>query len=74
MVVLNNNMYTISFTSGDKTITKQARNAKEVKRLVYIYSAGSQHDKDSLVADILTQPEIKEFSKQSNKIKKDGAL
>lgn len=47
-------MYKIEFEINGKTITKQAKNEKEVRRLVYLYKIGIQKDLEQTINDILS--------------------
>ena len=70
-------MYSISFHVGDHTLTKQARNAKDVRRLVYIYSSGNTEQKNAQITEILSEKEAEELTKvfkKSKKVIEDGNM
>ena len=63
-------MYELTFEVNGKKITKSAKTEKEVKRLVYVYVNGSQHEKDALVSDIVSKKEadkLNDLIKPKNK-------
>ena len=63
-------MYSISFHVGDHTLTKEARNAKDVKRLVYVYSSGNTEQKNAQITEILSEKEAEAITKVFKKSKK----
>ena len=67
-------MYNISFTYGTSTITKTAHDEKEVRRLVYLYSRGSQSEKEGQITEILGQAELEDLKKTLKKNKIDNEI
>lgn len=56
-------MYSIDFESNGKVLKKTAKNEKEVRRLVYIYTLGSQQEKDTLIQEIVSKKDIENIQK-----------
>ena len=69
-------MYSIDFELNGKKITKEAQNEQEVRRLVFIYTLGSQAEKEQLIKEILSKKDIDILEQhiKSNKSKKDVNL
>lgn len=62
-------MYQLKFESGGVEIHKTAKNEKEVRRLVYLYTLGSQAEKEAKIKEILT--DTLEFEQLINHNKKE---
>lgn len=56
-------MYTLNFEVNGKKIEKKAHNENEVKRLIYVYTVGSQTEKQALIDDVLQSKEIQSLNK-----------
>lgn len=50
-------VYLLTITSGEKSIVKEAKDEKGVRRLVNIYYVGTQAEKEKIIQDILNSKE-----------------
>lgn len=56
-------MYSIDFEVNGKILKKTAKTEKEVRRLVYVYTLGSQQEKDALINEIVSKKDIENIEK-----------
>lgn len=71
-------MYELTIEANGKKIVKQAKTKGELRRLVYLYSVGSQRTLDALVEDLSKPKEVKEVKEEkitkTNKKEENGNL
>jgi hypothetical protein len=56
-------MYSIDFEVNGKILKKTAKTEKEVRRLVYVYTLGSQQEKNTLISEIVSKKDIENIEK-----------
>ncbi len=54
-------MYSLIFEVNGKELKKKAKTAKEVRRLVYLYTNGNFEEKNKMIAEVLEQSNINEI-------------
>jgi hypothetical protein len=65
-------MYSITFEKNGNKVTKTAKKIGEVRRLVYLYSLGTQQEKEAQISDILSDKQAEQELKSiKNKPKKE---
>lgn len=56
-------MYSIDFEVNGKILKKTAKTEKEIRRLVYVYTLGSQQEKNTLINEIVSKKDIENIEK-----------
>jgi len=71
-------MYELTIEGNGKKIIKQAKTKGELRRLVYMYSVGSQEVLEKLIEDLSKPKEVKEVKEEKitkqNKKEENGNL